>query len=86
MSLPATKGFEIGSGFAGTLLTGSEHNDEFYTDELGEVRTVTNRSGGVQVVSPTVKILFCGWRLSQRLRFVRAAHSEPRGRRDATGS
>jgi chorismate synthase len=48
MSLPATKGFEIGSGFAGTLLTGSEHNDEFYTNELGEVRTVTNRSGGVQ--------------------------------------
>ncbi|QYO63687.1 chorismate synthase [Leptolyngbya sp. 7M] len=33
MSLPASKGFEIGSGFAGTLLTGSEHNDEFYIDE-----------------------------------------------------
>ncbi|KAM3089976.1 chorismate synthase [Phormidesmis sp. 146-35] len=47
MSLPATKGFEIGSGFAGTLMTGSEHNDEFYSDN-GEVRTVTNRSGGVQ--------------------------------------
>jgi chorismate synthase len=48
MSLPATKGFEIGSGFAGTLLTGSEHNDEFYTDAQGEIRTVTNRSGGTQ--------------------------------------
>ena len=48
MSLPATKGFEIGSGFAGTVLTGSEHNDEFYVDEQGETRTVTNRSGGVQ--------------------------------------
>ncbi|MGF1482611.1 MAG: chorismate synthase [Cyanophyceae cyanobacterium] len=48
MSLPATKGFEIGSGFAGTLLTGSEHNDEFYIDNSGETRTVTNRSGGVQ--------------------------------------
>ncbi|NEQ73258.1 MAG: chorismate synthase [Okeania sp. SIO2C9] len=48
MSLPASKGFEIGSGFAGTILTGSEHNDEFYTDEQGEIRTVTNRSGGVQ--------------------------------------
>jgi chorismate synthase len=48
MSLPASKGFEIGSGFAGTLLTGSEHNDEFYTDEMGAVRTVTNRSGGIQ--------------------------------------
>jgi chorismate synthase len=48
MSLPASKGFEIGSGFAGTLLTGSEHNDEFYLDDQGEVRTVTNRSGGIQ--------------------------------------
>jgi chorismate synthase len=48
MSLPASKGFEIGSGFAGTVMTGSEHNDEFYMDERGETRTVTNRSGGVQ--------------------------------------
>ncbi|MGQ4646718.1 chorismate synthase [Lyngbya aestuarii] len=48
MSLPASKGFEIGSGFAGTLLTGSEHNDEFYLDEAGAMRTVTNRSGGIQ--------------------------------------
>ncbi|MGA7937701.1 MAG: chorismate synthase [Kovacikia sp.] len=48
MSLPATKGFEIGSGFSGTLMTGSEHNDEFYTDDQGHIRTVTNRSGGVQ--------------------------------------
>ena len=47
LSLPATKGFEMGSGFAGTLMTGAEHNDEFYMD--GEqVRTRTNRSGGVQ--------------------------------------
>lgn len=48
MSLPATKGFEFGSGFAGTLLTGSQHNDEYYLDEVGEWRTRTNRSGGVQ--------------------------------------
>lgn len=48
MSLPASKGFEVGSGFAGTLLTGSEHNDEFYTDESGQIRTRTNRSGGTQ--------------------------------------
>ena len=47
MSLPATKGFEIGSGFAGTQLRGSEHNDEFYM-EGDRVRTATNRSGGVQ--------------------------------------
>lgn len=48
MSLPATKGFELGSGFAGTLLTGSQHNDEFYTDDAGNIRTRTNRSGGTQ--------------------------------------
>ncbi len=47
LSLPATKGFEIGSGFAGTLMTGLEHNDEFYMDD-GQVRTRTNRSGGIQ--------------------------------------
>jgi chorismate synthase len=47
MSLPASKGFEIGSGFAGTDLTGLEHNDEFYMDG-DRVRTRTNRSGGVQ--------------------------------------
>ncbi len=48
LSLPATKGFEVGSGFDGTLLTGSQHNDPFYTDAEGRVRTRTNRSGGVQ--------------------------------------
>ncbi|KAI9124485.1 hypothetical protein K1719_004407 [Acacia pycnantha] len=48
MSLPATKGFQFGSGFAGTFLTGSEHNDEFYIDQHGKMRTRTNRSGGIQ--------------------------------------
>jgi chorismate synthase len=49
LSLPACKGFEIGSGFAGTELWGSEHNDPFYVDEReGRVRTRSNRSGGVQ--------------------------------------
>ena len=47
LSLPATKGFEIGSGFAATRLTGSEHNDAFEMRD-GRVRTTTNRSGGVQ--------------------------------------
>ena len=47
LSLPATKGFEIGSGFGGTTMTGLEHNDEFYMND-GKVRTRTNRSGGVQ--------------------------------------
>jgi len=47
MSIPATKGFEIGSGFAGTRLAGSQHNDPFVKreDRLG---TLTNNSGGVQ--------------------------------------
>ena len=47
LSIPATKGFEIGSGFAGTLLTGREHNDPFRMID-GKVRTTSNRSGGVQ--------------------------------------
>lgn len=49
MSLPAAKGFESGDGFAGTLLSGKEHNDEFYIDPVtGATRTKTNRSGGIQ--------------------------------------
>ena len=48
MSLPATKGFEIGSGFAGTLLLGSEHNDAFLPTGDGRLRTATNNSGGIQ--------------------------------------
>ncbi len=47
LSLPAAKGFEIGSGFAGTRLTGREHNDPFVPGADGP-RTATNRSGGVQ--------------------------------------
>lgn len=47
MSLPATKGFEVGSGFASTRLTGLEHNDAFRMEE-GRVRTATNLSGGIQ--------------------------------------
>ncbi len=47
LSLPATKGFEIGSGFGGVLLTGREHNDAFRSID-GKVRTETNRSGGIQ--------------------------------------
>ena len=48
MSLPATKGFEIGSGFAGTLLKGSEHNDAFLPTADGRLHTATNNSGGIQ--------------------------------------
>lgn len=47
LSLPACKGFEVGSGFGGILLTGSQHNDPFY-NAGGRIRTRTNRSGGIQ--------------------------------------
>jgi chorismate synthase len=47
LSLPASKGFEIGSGFAGTQMRGSEHNDAFEMRD-GTVHTTTNHSGGVQ--------------------------------------
>jgi chorismate synthase len=47
LSLPASKAFEIGSGFAGTLLTGRQHNDPFRM-RGGKVCTTTNRSGGIQ--------------------------------------
>ena len=48
LSINAVKGFEFGSGFEGTKLPGSVHNDEFYTDDAGAVRTRTNHSGGSQ--------------------------------------
>lgn len=47
LSLPAVKGFEIGSGFAGARLRGSAHNDLFAWKD-GRLGTLTNRSGGVQ--------------------------------------
>jgi chorismate synthase len=47
LSIPATKGFEIGSGFAATRMRGSEHNDPFEM-RGGRVRAATNNSGGVQ--------------------------------------
>src|SRR5437870_12039139 len=47
LSLPASKGFEIGSGFGGILLTGTQHNDPFRT-RAGKVYTTSNRSGGIQ--------------------------------------
>ena len=47
LSVPATKGFEIGSGFRATRMRGSEHNDPFEM-RAGKIRTATNNSGGVQ--------------------------------------
>ena len=48
LSLPAAKGFEIGSGFGGVTMTGREHNDPFTPGPDGRPRTASNRSGGVQ--------------------------------------
>src|SRR5262245_37970590 len=47
LSIPATKGFEIGSGFAATRMQGSQHNDPFEV-QAGKIRAATNNSGGVQ--------------------------------------
>jgi chorismate synthase len=47
LSLPASKGFDVGSGFGGILLTGTQHNDAFRA-KSGRVFTTTNRSGGIQ--------------------------------------
>jgi chorismate synthase len=47
LSINAVKGFEIGSGFLGTTMKGSEHNDSFYIEQ-GAVKTKTNYSGGIQ--------------------------------------
>ncbi|KAJ7293920.1 chorismate synthase [Mycena rebaudengoi] len=48
LSIPATKGFEIGSGFRGTEIPGSKHNDPFVRRANGSLGTTTNWSGGVQ--------------------------------------
>ena len=47
LSINAVKGFEYGSGFSGSKMTGSVHNDEFIV-ENGNVSTKTNNSGGIQ--------------------------------------
>ncbi|MEI7579429.1 MAG: chorismate synthase [bacterium] len=48
MSIPATRGFEVGSGFAATEMTGITHNDPFYIKPDGKIATKTNNSGGIQ--------------------------------------
>uniref|UniRef100_A0A1D1ZI67 Chorismate synthase n=1 Tax=Anthurium amnicola TaxID=1678845 RepID=A0A1D1ZI67_9ARAE len=48
LSIPATKGFEIGSGFKGTILMGHQHNDPWVLKENGRLGTKTNNSGGTQ--------------------------------------
>jgi len=46
LSIPATKGVEIGHGFSAVSMRGSQHNDAFYLDETGRVRTRSNHAGG----------------------------------------
>lgn len=59
MSLPASKGFEVGSGFAGTFLRGSEHNDPYISPDGRHVATSTNHSGGIQGgISTGMPVLF----------------------------
>ena len=48
LSIPATRGFEIGEGFGATLLRGSQHNDPFVAKPGGGIRPATNRCGGIQ--------------------------------------
>jgi chorismate synthase len=58
LSINAVKGFEIGSGFQGVELKGSEHNDAFVTED-GKTKTATNHSGGIQGgISNGMDILF----------------------------
>lgn len=45
--IPAIKGIEFGNGFECANLFGSENNDEFYVDDLGEIKTKTNNHGGI---------------------------------------
>jgi chorismate synthase len=47
LGINAVKGFDIGSGFEGVKMFGTEHNDQFYK-EGNVIRTATNYSGGVQ--------------------------------------
>lgn len=59
LSINACKGFEIGSGFAGVTMRGSQHNDPFFIDEKGVIQTRSNHSGGVQGgISNGMDILF----------------------------
>ena len=83
LSLPATKGFEIGSGFAAARMRGSEHNDPFEM-RGGKIRTATNNSGGVQGgISNGEEIYFrVGFKptatIAREQKTVTASHKETR--------
>ena len=48
LSIPAVRGFEVGSGFAAVAMRGSEHNDAFVPGPAGGIATASNHSGGIQ--------------------------------------
>ena len=56
LSIPATKGFEVGSGFAGSRMRGSEHNDLFVARPDGSLATSSNNSGGIQARLPRMRL------------------------------
>lgn len=64
LSMPATKGFEIGAGFAATRMFGSQHNDAFCLDENGKVSVASNRAGGVLGGITSGAPLISGWHSS----------------------
>ena len=74
LSLPASKGFDIGSGFGGILLTGTQHNDPFRA-KGGKVYTTSNRSGGIQGGISNGQTIYLPGRLqTRRHRHARAGH------------
>ncbi len=83
MSLPATKGFEIGSGFAGTELTGAEHNDAFYM-EGDRVRTRTNRSGGIQGGISNGETIYFRTAFKPTATIMKEQHTVTRDHKDTT--
>jgi chorismate synthase len=93
LSIPSVKGFEIGSGFAGTKQRGSQHNDPFVPHPERGVATATNNSGGIQggisngmevvirvAFKPVATIFISQDTVDNQ---GRAANIEPRGRHDA---
>ena len=58
MSIPGTRGFEIGEGFGATLMRGSQHNDPFTAKDGGGIRPATNHCGGIQGGISNGEIIF----------------------------
>jgi len=83
LSLPASKGFEIGSGFAGTDLTGMEHNDEFYMED-DRVRTRSNHSGGVQGGISNGETIYFRVAFKPTATIMRSQHTVSRDHEDTT--